>query len=163
MAKAKNKKVGEDTPEGTAVLLVEDDGSVTKTRTRSAPWKLGHGELVVMVEGRAGGYMASRLTIDEGRGRIEYRRPDFYAEADDENVTVIGFPQWDSEEDQKLTLESVANYGRRMFAAGLREAQAGAEAAARQASCENLAIYAEALAEGAQELERECERYREAG
>jgi hypothetical protein len=53
----------EDLPEGTPVLLVNDLGLYELTKTRSLPWKLGHGELVVMVEGRSGGYAFDRIWV----------------------------------------------------------------------------------------------------
>jgi hypothetical protein len=60
--------IADDTPAGTRVLLVEDEEmGVTFTRTRSEVWRLGHGERVVLVEGRTGGYLASRIfVIPEG-------------------------------------------------------------------------------------------------
>ena len=48
-------------PVGTVVALTEDDGSITTTITRSEAWHLGHGEPVVKVAGRAGGYMLARI------------------------------------------------------------------------------------------------------
>ena len=57
------------TPVGTPILLVEDDLTVTFTRTRSEPWRLGHGELVVLVEGRTGGYLLSRCFVMPDRSK----------------------------------------------------------------------------------------------
>lgn len=48
-------------PVGTEVILTEDDGSETRTTTRSEAWYLGHGEAVVKVKGRAGGYLLGRI------------------------------------------------------------------------------------------------------
>lgn len=53
--------IAEDAPSGLAVVVVEDDHSLTFTSTRSTPWRLGHGELVVSLTGRAGGFLASRV------------------------------------------------------------------------------------------------------
>jgi len=53
-----------DAPAGTAVLVVEDDHTITRTVTRSAPWKLASGHLVVMLKGRAGGFAAERCHLD---------------------------------------------------------------------------------------------------
>lgn len=53
----------ENLPEGSPVLLVNDAGLYELTKTRSAPWKLGHGALVVMVEGRSGGYDFGRIWV----------------------------------------------------------------------------------------------------
>lgn len=50
-----------DTPEGTPVLWIKDDGSVTQTKTRSLPWKLGSGQWVVKIIGIAGGYAIERI------------------------------------------------------------------------------------------------------
>jgi hypothetical protein len=69
-------QVTESTPIGSCVLVIEDDlamsfrsgnltGRLTKTWTRSEPWKLGHGELVVSLVGRTGGYIASRCFVLE--------------------------------------------------------------------------------------------------
>lgn len=53
-------------PPGTPVGVVEDDGSITLTRTRSAAWALGGGHLVVSLNDRAGGYSLERVTpLDE--------------------------------------------------------------------------------------------------
>jgi hypothetical protein len=64
MEPTKLKPIDVLTPSGTVVLLVEDNGSLTRTATRSGLWKLGHGDLVVMVEGRTGGYLASRIFVE---------------------------------------------------------------------------------------------------
>lgn len=50
-------------PVGIGVYLVEDDGSVTVTKTRSIAWDLGCGEPVVKVDGKRGGYLLSRITV----------------------------------------------------------------------------------------------------
>lgn len=47
--------------EGSEVLLLDDHGELHETRTRSRPWKLGDGTLVVLVEGRTGGYDLERI------------------------------------------------------------------------------------------------------
>jgi hypothetical protein len=50
-------------PIGTSVDVLRDDGTTTRTKTRSEPWQLRHGEWVIMVEGIAGGYLWSRVTV----------------------------------------------------------------------------------------------------
>ena len=52
-------------PSGTAVVLTHDDGSELRTRTRSEPWKLGDGTPVVLVEGKSGGYLLTRVRAVE--------------------------------------------------------------------------------------------------
>lgn len=53
---------------GTPVVLREDNGSLTFTKTRSLPWQLGEqhghksGPWVVKVEDRAGCYSLDRIT-----------------------------------------------------------------------------------------------------
>lgn len=59
---AKVKAWNENWPIGTGVVLVDDLGERAETKTRSMAWPLGHGEAVVMVEGRSGGYMLDRIT-----------------------------------------------------------------------------------------------------
>lgn len=50
-----------DAASGSLVFVIEDlRESVTMTRTRSKPWQLGHGEWVVLLEGRTGGFKLSR-------------------------------------------------------------------------------------------------------
>ena len=49
------------TPIGTDVILINDMGERETTKTRSIAWILGHGEPVVSVEGRSGGYILSRI------------------------------------------------------------------------------------------------------
>lgn len=48
-------------PSGTRVWVVEDNFGVTITETRSAPWQLGHGQWVVLLVGRTGGFMIERV------------------------------------------------------------------------------------------------------
>lgn len=48
-------------PVGSAVIVHMDDGSKWHTKTRSLPWQLGHGQWVVMLEGKAGGYSLDRV------------------------------------------------------------------------------------------------------
>lgn len=59
--------VDEQTPVGTVVLVAEDNQTITRTATRSEPWRLGHGELVVSLVGRSGGYRASRCFLEGER------------------------------------------------------------------------------------------------
>jgi len=47
---------------GTEVNVLLDDGNIWRTRTRSDPWQLGHGQWVVALEGKAGGYALDRVT-----------------------------------------------------------------------------------------------------
>jgi len=49
-------------------------------------------------------------------------RPDFVQLIEEEEVLVPGFPTWDTRPDQKHTIDSVADYGRRMFELGLSAA-----------------------------------------
>jgi hypothetical protein len=59
----KSRPLSEDDMPGTPVFLVEDDGTVTQTVTRSETWRLGHGALVVKVKGRTGCYLAERISV----------------------------------------------------------------------------------------------------
>jgi hypothetical protein len=56
-------------PEGTAVSVLLDNGETWHTKTRSMPWQLGHGQWVVALEGKAGGYALDRVKpiAEEGR------------------------------------------------------------------------------------------------
>ena len=58
--------IRDDTPRGTLVDVLEDGGTITKTKTNSVPWRLGHGALVVLLEGKSGGYSAERCWLREG-------------------------------------------------------------------------------------------------
>src|SRR5436190_532993 len=57
-------------PEGTPVILINDDGSEFKTKTRSVPWMLGASSrdaghtAVIMVDGVTGGYGLWRIRQD---------------------------------------------------------------------------------------------------
>lgn len=51
-------------PPGTPVHLVNDDGQVEHTATRSEAWLLDSGAPVVKVDGRTGGYLLTRITPD---------------------------------------------------------------------------------------------------
>lgn len=46
---------------GIGVLVKLDDGKLWHTKTRSEAWELGHGQPVVALEGRSGGYDLSRV------------------------------------------------------------------------------------------------------
>ena len=46
---------------GIGVLVVLDNGSLWHTKTRSEAWNLCHGQPVVMLEGKSGGYDLSRV------------------------------------------------------------------------------------------------------
>lgn len=46
---------------GIGVLVTLDDGKLWHTKTRSEAWELGHGQPVVMLEGKAGGYDLQRV------------------------------------------------------------------------------------------------------
>lgn len=49
---------------GTRVLVIRDQGkSPLITKTRSEPWLLGHGQLVVAVDGIRGGYSLDRIWV----------------------------------------------------------------------------------------------------
>jgi len=43
------------------VEVLRDDGRTTHHKVKYAPWKLGHGEWVIGLEGIAGGYLLSRV------------------------------------------------------------------------------------------------------
>lgn len=49
--------------EGSSVFVLDDLGKLWSTKTRSAPWKLGHGTWVVLLEGRTGGYDVGRIFL----------------------------------------------------------------------------------------------------
>jgi len=52
------------TPPGTRVLVVRDCGqSPCITETRSEPWALGHGQMVVALKGKSGGYSLDRVFL----------------------------------------------------------------------------------------------------
>lgn len=46
---------------GTKVEVTLDDGSKWITETLSEPWELGHGQMVVMLKGKSGGYDFKRV------------------------------------------------------------------------------------------------------
>lgn len=48
-------------PVGQPVIVTRDDGSKWPTKTRSEAWNLGHGQPVVMLEGKSGGYDLQRV------------------------------------------------------------------------------------------------------
>lgn len=52
-------------PVGSPCVLTEDDGSQTETHTRSIAWELGHGQAVVKVDGKSGGWMLERIRMCE--------------------------------------------------------------------------------------------------
>jgi hypothetical protein len=46
---------------GQWVEVLRDDGRTTHHRVKYAPWRLGHGEWVIGLDGVAGGYLLSRV------------------------------------------------------------------------------------------------------
>lgn len=52
-------------PIGSPCRLILDDGSGLDTETRSAAWNLGHGQTVVMVAGKSGGWDLDRVKMME--------------------------------------------------------------------------------------------------
>jgi hypothetical protein len=56
------EKWNEHYPPGTEVVLTNDLGHVERTKTRSTAWLLYSGQPVVKVDGRAGGYLLTRVT-----------------------------------------------------------------------------------------------------
>ena len=56
----------QQTPEGTPVYVIRDDGSIMETITQSEPWQLGHGGWVVLLAGIRGGYDLSRVHVRSG-------------------------------------------------------------------------------------------------
>jgi hypothetical protein len=47
---------------GARVAVSLDDGSIWETTTRSVAWNLGDGTAVVLLSGKAGGYLLARVT-----------------------------------------------------------------------------------------------------
>ena len=52
-------------PVGSPCIWTDDFGVEHRTVTRSAAWKLGHGQAVVAIEGRSGGQELERIKILE--------------------------------------------------------------------------------------------------
>jgi hypothetical protein len=52
-----------DLASGAAVDVRLDDGSIWRTTTRSTPWQLGHGQWVVSLTGKTGGYDLGRVML----------------------------------------------------------------------------------------------------
>ncbi|MGH8217378.1 MAG: hypothetical protein ACREUT_02225 [Steroidobacteraceae bacterium] len=48
-------------PPGQPVIVTLDGGRQWPTKTRSEAWNLGHGQPVVMLEGKSGGYDLQRV------------------------------------------------------------------------------------------------------
>lgn len=57
-------------PIGTEVFVTKDDGLEYPTRTRSAPWLLGSGTPVILLEGHVGGYALSRVRTPDDERRV---------------------------------------------------------------------------------------------
>jgi hypothetical protein len=64
-------KLNHDAPSGTAVLLVEDNRTITYTFTRSEPWELLNDHWVVLLIGRAREYTVDRCFTLNGLVDIE--------------------------------------------------------------------------------------------
>lgn len=59
----KAEKFNELYPVGISVILTDDFGNEHETSTRSEAWELGHGDSVVSVVGRSGGYDLDRIRV----------------------------------------------------------------------------------------------------
>lgn len=46
---------------GTHVNVTKDDGSIFRSTVKFAPWRLGHGQWVIGINGIAGGYDLNRV------------------------------------------------------------------------------------------------------
>ncbi|MEE8503966.1 MAG: hypothetical protein V3T26_05905 [candidate division NC10 bacterium] len=62
--------------QGAAVLLIDDDGVIHATRTRSQAWLLPSGSPLVKVEGRTGGYSLFRIWLVQPPKSIGAKWPD---------------------------------------------------------------------------------------
>lgn len=51
--------------EGVAVDVQKDDGTVVRTKTRSAAWLMGEHSAMVLLDGISGGYSLERVTAVE--------------------------------------------------------------------------------------------------
>lgn len=62
-----SRAIADDAPIGTPVRYYPTAGfnEFRETRTRSETWRLGHGELVVMIEGTSGGVCVSHCASIE--------------------------------------------------------------------------------------------------
>lgn len=50
-------------PNGAAVEVTKDDGSILLTKTRSQPWISASATPVILVEGISGGYLLTRVRV----------------------------------------------------------------------------------------------------
>ncbi len=78
---AKTKRLGADrrrekrafdrwkAPIGSACELTDDFGRKMLTTTRSMPWKLGDGTPVILVDGKVGGYLLTRIKVVLGESQ----------------------------------------------------------------------------------------------
>lgn len=57
----KAEEFNEAFPVGSDVIYTDDFGKEHKTKTRSVAWALGHGDVVVSIEGKSGGYDIKRI------------------------------------------------------------------------------------------------------
>ena len=59
------ERFNERYPVGTAVRFypTTNPSSYVETKTRSEAWLLGHGAVVVLIDGRSGGVLLSHLTV----------------------------------------------------------------------------------------------------
>lgn len=60
-------------PVGTPCDLLQNDGTRLRTKTRSIAWELGHGQAVVKVEGKTGGWELERVCILEAHSAVNIR------------------------------------------------------------------------------------------
>jgi hypothetical protein len=62
----KTRPLGPTDPSGTPVAVLRDDmKTVWTTKTRSDMWRLPTGDMVVMLDGMAGCFLASRCSVLE--------------------------------------------------------------------------------------------------
>lgn len=67
------KEFNEKLPVGSAVIYEDDFGEKHNTFTRTPAWTLGHGEVVVSLEGRSGGYSLERIGTRPSRHNQDLR------------------------------------------------------------------------------------------
>ncbi len=50
---------------GMKVNVRKDNGQVVESATRSLPWKLGHGDWIVSLDGFSGGFDCARVSLQK--------------------------------------------------------------------------------------------------
>lgn len=132
-------------PSGSDVIYTDDFGKEHATKTRSEAWALGHGGVVVLLEGRSGGYDIDRIKAAPTETKEERAFTDseilggYAFKSYEKELSAYNFKRYNEivESGAQIELKKTPAYGRGMFTGKLLND------AAKSLTTADIAIYAD--------------------